>query len=128
MASLAGLAYWAMQNQVMGHPLKVTVGGKDRCMVAEMAPNRMAGGASVPQIRFVCDGYCGIYAKHPSKTCRTIDRQAMSSQPVAAPPGLEGVSQSAIATPYRSGEAGATPALPGQAQRAALPAPAVPTF
>lgn len=107
MASLKGLAYWAQQNQVMGDALIVNVGGVQRCMVAEMAPNRLAQG-NVPQIRFICDGYCGLPARRPSKQCRAIDRQAVSTVPVAQPPGLVSVVRGAqgpvqIATPYRAG-------------------------
>lgn len=89
MASLRGLAMYAQQNGLMGHALKVNVGGIERCMVAEMANNVLAHGM-VPQLRFVCDGYCGIIAHRPSKKCRTIDRQLVGSSPVAAPPGFLG--------------------------------------
>ena len=106
MGSLTGLAHWAMQNQAMGDALIVNVGGVERCMVAEMAPNRLAQG-NVPQIRFVCDGYCGLYAKRPSKQCRTIDRQAQSTVPVNPPPGLVRDTGTKVATPYRAGAAGA---------------------
>jgi hypothetical protein len=116
-ASLKGLAYWAMQNQAMGRPLKVSVGGKVRCMVAEMAPNVLAtaaGEGNVPQIRFVCDGYCGVFASRPTKSCRTIDRQAVSTTQVAAPPGLLGVAgTTTIATPYHSGAGGSVAAPAG---------------
>lgn len=105
MASLRGLAYWAMQNQVMGDALIVNVGGIERCMVAEMAPNRLAQG-NVPQIRFVCDGYCGLMARRPSKQCRTIDRQVTGGAAVAAPPGLVRDTGTKVATPYRPGAAG----------------------
>lgn len=104
MASLRGLAYWAMQNQVMGDALIVNVGGIQRCMVAEMAPNRLAGG-NVPQIRFVCDGYCGLMAHRPSKACRTVDRQVTAGAPVAAPPGLVRDTGQRLPTPYRAGAA-----------------------
>ena len=114
MASLKGLAYWALQHQVMGHPLKVTVGGKVRCMVAEMAPNVLAtaaGEGPVPQLRFVCDGYCGVFAARPTKQCRQVDRQAVGQAPVAQPPGLVQVSNTTLPQPYRSG-GGGLPQLP----------------
>ncbi len=104
MASLKGLAYWAQQNNAMGDALIVNVGGVNRCMVAELAPNRLAGG-NVPQIRFICDGYCGLPARRPSKQCRTIDRQAVSTVPVAPPPGLVRDTGAHLGTPYRPGAA-----------------------
>ena len=124
MASLKGLAYWAMQNQAMGRPLKVNVGNILRCMVAEMAPNVLAtaaGEGPVPQIRFICDGYCGEFAKRPSKQCRAIDRQAISAN-VAPPPGLVGVGNASIAVPYHAGGSGGVSGLlPGPAPTLSLP-------
>lgn len=109
MSSLRGIAYYAIQHQLVGVPLKVNVGGKARCGVVEMAPNILAtaaGEGPVPQFRFVCDGYCGEFARRPSKACRAIDRAMISSTPVAAPPGLIGaVSGVTLPTPYRPGEA-----------------------
>lgn len=103
MASLAGLAYWALQNNALGDVLVVNVGGKDRAMVAEMAPNVLSGGRQVPQLRFICDGYAGLYAKHPSKNCRAVDRQAQANAHVAAPPGLVRDTGTKVPVPYRSG-------------------------
>ena len=111
MASLRGLAMWALANQVMGDALIVNVGGRERCMVAEMAPNRLAGG-TVPQIRFICDGYCGLAAAKPSKQCRTIDRSVQAGVNVAQPPGLVRDSGARVPTPYRSGAGGV--AAPGR--------------
>lgn len=118
MPSLRGLAAFARQNNMMGDPLIVNVGGVNRCMVAEMAPNVLAtaaGEGPVPQIRFICDGYCGLSPKRASKVCRTVDRAATPTN-VPQPPGFVGVgSSTAITTPYRSG-AGAVrgvPASPG---------------
>jgi hypothetical protein len=108
MASLKGLAYWAKANNAMGDALVVNVGGVERCMVAEMAPNilaKAAGEGPVPQLRFICDGYCGLQAKRPSKQCRAIDRQATPTN-VPQPPGLISVGQR-VSTPYRSGGSGA---------------------
>ena len=108
MASLKGLAYWAMANNAMGDALIVEVGGVRRCMVAEMAPNvlaKAAGEGNVPQIRFICDGYCGLVASRPSKVCRKIDRQSIPTN-VAQPPGLISVGNK-VATPYRAGGTGA---------------------
>jgi len=103
MASLKGLALWAQQNQAMGDALIVNVGGVNRCATVELAPNRMAGG-NVPQIRFICDGYCGIPAKHPSKQCRTVDRQmAAQGAPIAPPPGLVRDTGVKVSTPYHAG-------------------------
>jgi len=108
MASLKGLAYYAKANNLMGDALIVNVGGVERCMVAEMAPNVLAtaaGEGPVPQIRFICDGYCGLMAKRPSKQCRTIDRQATPTN-VPPPPGLVGATQTTVGTPYRAGAGG----------------------
>lgn len=105
MASLKGLAYWAKANNAMGDALVVNVGGVERCMVAEMATNilaKAAGEGPVPQIRFICDGYCGLMAKRPSKQCRTIDRQAVPTN-VPQPPGLISVGPK-VTTPYRAGQ------------------------
>lgn len=106
MASLRGLAAYARANNIMGDPLIVNVGGAERCMVAEMAPNVLAtaaGEGNVPQIRFICDGYCGLSPKRASKQCRQVDRAAIPTN-VAAPPGFVGVgSQTPVPTPYRSG-------------------------
>ena len=109
MASLKGLAAYARANNIMGDPLIVSVGGVDRCMVAEMAPNVLAtaaGEGNVPQIRFICDGYCGLSPHRASKACRAIDRAAIPTN-VPAPPGFVGVgSQTPVPTPYRSGASG----------------------
>lgn len=111
MASLRGLALWALANQAMGDALIVNVGGRERCMVAEMAPNRLAGG-NVPQIRFICDGYCGLAAAHPSKQCRQVDRSIQAGVNVGPPPGLSRDTGVKVSTPYRAG-AGA-PSAPGR--------------
>jgi hypothetical protein len=94
----------------MGDALVVNVGGAPRCMVAEMAPNILSGGQNVPQLRFICDGYCGIYAKRPSKACRQIDRQANASAQANTPPppGLVRDTQTKVPTPYYSGGGGGT--------------------
>jgi hypothetical protein len=109
MASLKGLALYAQQNQIMGHALIVNVGNVQRCVTVEMANNRMSG-TTVPSIRFICDGYCGLVAKHPSKQCKTVDRNAqIGSAPVAAPPGLVRDSGGMVSMPYAPGGSG-TPA------------------
>lgn len=109
MASLKGLAAYARAQNIMGDPLIVNVGGHDRCMVAEMAPNVLAtaaGEGPVPQIRFICDGYCGLSPARASKVCRKVDRAATPTN-VAPPPGFVGVASSTpVATPYRSGSGG----------------------
>lgn len=88
MASLRGLTLWAQQNQAVGHALIVNVGGANRCATVEMVNNRMAGGQTLG-IRFICDGYCGLPAKHPSKQCKTIDKNAAGrAVQVPPPPGL----------------------------------------
>lgn len=105
MASLKGLSAYAREHQLMGEALVVNVGGHERCMVAEMAPNFMAkaaGEGNVPQIRFICDGYCGLVPERSSKQCRAVDRAA-TPQNVPAPPGLVRVVQTRVSTPYRSG-------------------------
>lgn len=90
MASLHGIAAWAVQNNAVGDALRVNVGGVIRCGVVVMAQNRLAGGV-VPQFRFACDGYCGIVPKKSSKRCKAIDRAAVGAgAPVAPPPGLVG--------------------------------------
>lgn len=112
MASLKGLAAYAREHQLMGDALVVNVGGHERCMVAEMAPNFMAkaaGEGNVPQIRFICDGYCGLVPERSSKQCRQVDRQAVPAN-VPAPPGLVRVTSTRVSTPYRSGAGGAAPA------------------
>lgn len=104
MASLRGLAIYAAQNQILGHALRVNVGGVNRCMVAELAPNVLAGGQLVPQLRFICDGFCGLVPHRPSKACRVVDRQmAANAAPVAAPPGFIGDTGQTVGTPYRAG-------------------------
>ena len=125
MASLRGLYAFAKANNALGEALIVTVGLDSngapvrRCMVAELAPNilaRAAGEGNVPQVRFVCDGFCGLTPKRPTKACRAVDRAAVPTQAVQ-PPGLVGIGQTRIATPYRIGGGGAG------AGQLALPAP-----
>jgi hypothetical protein len=105
MASLRGLAVYAAQNQILGDALIVNVGGVQRCMVAEMAPNILSGGRPVPQIRFICDGFCGLVPHRPSKQCREVDRAAISQgAAVPAPPGLVRDTGARVPTPYRAGQ------------------------
>ena len=119
MASLKGLAMWAIANQLAGDALVVNVGGVNRCMTAEMAPTRLSGSTPVPQIRFICDGFCGIVAKKPSKQCRGVDRnpQLVAAANPNPPPGLVRATQVRVQIPYHTGEgasgAAGLPALTG---------------
>lgn len=117
MASLRGLAMWAIANQLAGDALVVNVGGVERCMTAEMAPTRLSGNQPVPQIRFICDGFCGLMAKKPSKQCRGVDRnpQLVAQANPQPPPGLVRTTNVRVQLPYHTGE--------GAASGGMLPAP-----
>ncbi|MCL4532564.1 MAG: hypothetical protein M1582_05155 [Actinobacteria bacterium] len=109
-----GLADWMLSNGVKVGWIDTPIG--PRCVTAEMTTtNPLARGRSVPQIRFVCDGYCGLKAKRASKSCRTVDQQAAAQlRGTPAPAGFNPVSGGPpISLPYHAGEGGsATRALP----------------
>ncbi len=92
-----GLAAWAIANNATidkGVAFVVNVGGHARCVGVEAHSNsKLCSGVSgaCPGIRFLCDGDCGLVAIHPSKRCRTIDRQGVSLQGAALPSGVQPV-------------------------------------
>ncbi len=105
-----GLAIALLSQNEGGRAVIMPTAIGARCVTAEMAPNILSRGTPVPQLRFICDGYCGLVAKRPSKQCRAVDRRNVAVQ---IPAGVT-VTNGSVGTPYRSGGSGSTLQLPGQ--------------
>lgn len=78
-----------------------------RCFAAEMASSPFSGGRSVPQGRFICDGYCGLTPKRSGKSCKGVDQASMASlrgEPLPAGVSLPPAGSASPSLPYRVGE------------------------
>lgn len=114
-----GLAISLIANNAAGRAVGISTAIGPRCVTAELVPNVLSGGRAVPQLRFICDGYCAslgpmFIAKRPTKGCRAIDRS--TAIPTAIPAGAS-VTNVTVPTPYRSGAAaggGTILGVPGQ--------------